>query len=155
MKQLKRLALALALVLAAGYVAAQTAYLPIPSGVGSSGQVLAVTADGNNVQGTSAPSFATSVTVGGGTAITKLAVYSATVSPPSMAANTCVEQAVSVSGLTTSDKLVVNPPRISGSATLVAARVSGADVAAFVYCNVAALSNQPAAGAYTIVALRS
>jgi hypothetical protein len=146
--------LAFALPLAAGALA-QTQYLPIPSGVGTSGQVLAVTSDGNNVQGTSAPSFATSITVGAaGTAITQIRVFSQGVTPGQVGANTCAEQTFTVTGVATTDKLVLNGvPGWSPAATSI--RPSGANTVAVMFCNPGNGAASPAAGTVSIVAIRS
>lgn len=140
-------------------VLAQTQKLPIPSGVcTTAGQLLAAT-DGNNVQCTSSPSIGTSLTVGSGTAITKIAVYSPSVSPSSVAATSCAEQAVTVSGVTTGDKIVVNPPFMQaptthGGVSVVAARPE-TDAVALTFCNVWNAAETPEGGTYTIVAFRS
>lgn len=133
----------------------QTTLMPIPSGVCTAANQILAAVDSNNVRCTASPSIGTSLTIGSGTAITKVAVYSATVATPSIAANTCTETSVSVSGITSGDKLYVNPPAISGSASVVAARHSGSDTVALTFCNMAALSNQPRPGTYTITAIRS
>lgn len=156
----------------AGIAASQTEQLPIPSGICTAANQLLAAVDANNVRCTATPSVTsmtvsagmtvgttltagTSVTVGSGAAITKISVYSSTVNPPSQAAQSCEEKAVTATGVTTSDKVYVNPPAISGSASVVAARVSTADTVALTFCNVAALSNQAAVGTYKIVAVRS
>ncbi len=160
MKLFKYLGVVLA-IFGASYVVAQTQYLPIPSGVGTSGQVLVVSSDGNNVQGSSSPAFttgtfSTSATIGtSGTALTQVRVYSQSLTTPSIAANTCTEEAVTVTGISSDDKIFVNPPAISGSASVVAARQSGSNTVALTYCNVAALSNQPRPGTYKFIAIRS
>lgn len=149
------LAIGFGFVLLASLALAQTSLLPIPSGVGTSGQVLAVTSDGNNVQGTSAISAATSVTVGGGTAITKIVVTGITFSPTSVAAATCAERTATLTGVTSADRIVFNQPVLSGAVAAVAARASGADTVAVTFCNPTAGALIPASGTYTFTAIRS
>lgn len=147
--------IAAALVLLPFVAAAQTQYLPIPSGVGTSGQVLAVTSDGNNVQGTSAIAAATSVTVGSsGTAITQIRVFSQTITPGQVAANTCAEQSVTVTGVATTDKLIFNATQgLSPAFTHI--RPSGANTVALMFCNPGNSAASPAAGTVNIIAIRS
>lgn len=159
---MKRLLLSLfALIAIAGGVAlAQTQYLPIPSGVCTgSGQVLASDSSGNNVQCTAAPSL-TSITLGSTSTITRISDLSFTVTPSSVAATSCAAQSVSIAGLTTSDRLIINPTTISAAGTytapvsFVAARVSTSDVAAFIYCNSGSGAATPPTGTYTGFAIR-
>ena len=158
---MKRFVLSLfALVaLAGGMALAQTQYLPIPSGVcTASGQVLASDSTGNNVQCTAAPSL-TSITLGSTSTITRISDLSFTVSPSSVSATSCAEQSVSIGGLTTSDRLIINPSQLTpasygGPVSFVAARVSTAGVAAFVYCNSGSIAATPTSGSYTGFAIR-
>lgn len=136
---------------------AQTSTLPVPSGVGTAGQVLVFT-DANNVQGSAAPTFATSAKIGSsGTALTQVTVYAQSVSPSIVTAQTCQEQSVTVTGVSTADKIVVNPPTIAASpgAGAVAARASAANTVAVVYCNPAGSNATPASGTYNFIAIRS
>lgn len=108
------------------------------------------------------PLSATSITVtgssigAGGTAITQLAVYSVNLTPPAMMASVGFqEQTFGLSGLLASDKLLVNAPAPATNVALVAARASDVNVLALTFLNLTAASNVPAAGVYTIVAIRS
>lgn len=89
------------------------------------------------------------------TAITNIRIYSQTITPASVAAAVCAEQAFTVTGLATGDKIFINPAA-SGNATSAAqARVTAADTAAIMYCNPTAGALTPGSGTYTIVAIRS
>lgn len=152
------LALFAAISLLAEFSHAQTQKLPIPSGVCTvNGQVLTAVDNGNSVQCASAVGATTSLTVGSGTAITKIVVYSVAVTPSSVATKVCAEQSVTVTGITTSDALFINPPTISTSpgAVAVAVRVSAADVAAVTFCNTGPATATPATGTYKFVGFRS
>lgn len=153
---MKRLLLSICacLALSAGFVAAQTQYWPMPSGVGTAGQVLAFV-DDNNVQGTSAPSI-TSITVGSGTAITKIAAYTATVTSFVLAANSCIEREYSVSGITTADKVFVSPAYATGpEAPPVTARAAAAGAIEVTFCNVHSVAVDPETGTLNVMAFRS
>ena len=97
----------------------------------------------------------TSVAVGGGTAITKIVVYSQSLDVASVAANTTAEQTFTVTGLTTADKVFVNKPSLNAGLGIVNARVSAADTLALTFVNATAAAIDPAAETYAIVALRS
>ncbi len=157
-KLLASLGVAILALFGASLLVAQTSYLPVPSGVGTAGQVL-VFSDANNVQGSSAPTFATSAKIGSsGTALTQVTVYSQSVSPSIVTKSTCEEQSVTVTGVSTADKIVINPPAISASpgAVAVAARASAANVVAVTYCNAGTAANAtPASGTYNFLAVRS
>lgn len=98
---------------------------------------------------------ATSVAVGGGTAITKMVVYSQSLDVASVAAASTSEQTFTVTGLTTADTVIVNKPSHSSGLGLVNARVSAADTLALTFMNVSAAPIDPGAETYTIVAIRS
>lgn len=97
----------------------------------------------------------TSLTVGGGTAITKIAVYSQALDVASVAANTSAEQTFTVTGLTTGDKVFVSKPSLSAGLVIGNARVSAADTLAITFGNLTAAAIDPASETYTIVAIRS
>jgi hypothetical protein len=97
-----------------------------------------------------------SVTVGtAGTPITQMRVYSQTITPASVGAATVAEQTFTVTGLTTADKVVVNPPANATATGIAGARVSAADTLAIRYVNPTAGALTPAAGVNTILAFRS
>jgi hypothetical protein len=84
----------------------------------------------------------TSLTVNGGTAITKVVVYSPSLTPSSV-------------NLTTADKVVVNPPAIANATGIAGARVSAADTLAIRFNNPTGGALTPTAGTYTVIAFRS
>jgi hypothetical protein len=96
------------------------------------------------------------LTVGGsGTPITQMRVYSQTITPASVGAATVAEQTFTVTGLTTADKVIVNPPSIANATGIAGARVSAADTLAIRYVNPTAGALTPTAGTNTIIAVRS
>lgn len=98
---------------------------------------------------------ADSIALGSGTAITKVVVYSQTITPASVATVTVAEQTFTVTGLTTADTVVVNPAAISNAVGIVGARVSAADTLAVRFVNPTAGALTPTAGTWTILAFRS
>lgn len=96
-----------------------------------------------------------SLTVGGGTPLTKMVAYAPSLTPSAVAAATVAEQTFTVAGLTTADKVVVNPPALGNATGVAGARVSAADTLAIRFANPTAGSLTPAAGAYTVIAFRS
>jgi len=105
--------------------------------------------------GTAGPVAGSTLTVGGGTAITEIAVYSQTITPASVGSATVAEQTFTVTGLTTADKVVVNPAAISNATGIAGARVSAADTLAVRFVNPTAGALTPTAGTWTIIAFRS
>jgi hypothetical protein len=96
-----------------------------------------------------------SLQVGGGTALTKIVAYAPSLTPASVAAATVAEQTFTVAGLTTADKVVVNPPSISNATGIAGARVSAADTLAVRFVNPTAGALTPTSGTYTVLAFRS
>ena len=90
-----------------------------------------------------------------GTEIPQIKVYSQTITPASVAAATVAEQTFTVTGLTTADKVIVNPAAIANATGLSGFRVSAADTLAVRFVNPTAGALVPTAGAWTIVAIRS
>ena len=119
------------------------------------GQVLTSAGTGTKPAWSAAPSFGTSFAVGGGTAITKIVVYSQTITPGSVAAATCAEQTFTVTGLTTADKVFYNPPATDNATSAGQVRVSAANTLAVMYCNPTAGALTPGAGTGIVVAFRS
>lgn len=97
------------------------------------------------------------LTVGpAGTAITQIRVFSPSLSPAAVAANTTAEQTFAVAGLTTTDKVFVNKPTAQAGLGIVGMRVSAVDTLAITFSNNTAAAITPtAAEAYQVVALRS
>jgi hypothetical protein len=105
--------------------------------------------------GSFAAATATSVAINGGTALTKAVVYAPSITPASVAAATVAEQTFTVTGLTTADKVIVNPPAISNATGIAGARVSAADTLAIRFVNPTAGALTPTSGTYTVLAFRS
>lgn len=102
-------------------------------------------------------SASTSLTVGAsGTAITQIRVYSASLTPAEVAANTSAEQTFTVTGLATTDKVFVNKPTAQAGLGIVGARVSAANTLALTFGNFTGTPITPtAAQSYAVVAIRS
>lgn len=96
----------------------------------------------------------TSLTIGGGTALTKAVVYTPSLTPALIAAAGLAEQTFTVSGLTTSDTLTVNGPSPAADTALVHARVSAANTLALQFQTLA-VNLTPTSGTYRILAVRS
>lgn len=91
-----------------------------------------------------------------GTFLTQVRVYSPSLAPVAVAANSTAEQTFTVTGLSTADNVEVNV--ISGTAlgcSMVAARVSAADTLALTFANVTGGSLTPVNATYRIIATRS
>lgn len=96
------------------------------------------------------------VTTGsGGTQITQVKVYTPSLTPSSVATVVVAEQTFTVTGLTTADKVIVNPPAISNATGIAGARVSAANTLAIRFVNPTGGSLTPTAGTYTVIAFRS
>lgn len=115
-----------------------------------------VTADGFNGPITGNVST-TSLTVGAsGTAITQIRVYTPSLTPAEVAANTTAEQTFTVTGLTAADKVFVNKPTAQAGLGIVGQRVSAANTLAITFANVTASPITPtAAQSYAVVAMRN
>lgn len=90
-----------------------------------------------------------------GTELSQIKVYSQTITPASVAAATVAEQTFTVTGLTTADKVIVNPAAIANSTGIAGVRVSAADTLAVRFSNPTAGALTPTAGTWAIVAIRS
>lgn len=95
-----------------------------------------------------------SLAVGGGTPITKVAVYTPTLTPAPVPANSTSEQTFTVPGLTTADTVTLTPPVALGFGLVVTARVSAPDTLAVQFGNLSSGSVTPATGAYRVLAIR-
>lgn len=94
------------------------------------------------------------VTVGEGTTIKKVVAYSPSLTPASVAAATVAEQTFTVTGLTTDDRVVVNPPSIDNATGIAGVRVSAANTLAIRFVNPTAAALVPTAGVYEVMAFR-
>jgi hypothetical protein len=100
--------------------------------------------------------LSTPLTIGsGGTPLTKAVVFTPSITPASVAAATVAEQTFTVTGLTTADKVIVNPPAIGNATGIAGARVSAADTLALRFVNPTAGALTPTSGTYAVIAIRS
>lgn len=100
--------------------------------------------------------FTVPVVIGSGTSIKKVVVYTPSLTPSSVAANTSAEQTFTVAGLTSADTIVAfNPPGLTAGTGIMGVRVSGADTLAVTFGNMTSGSLTPASGVYKIIAVRS
>lgn len=98
----------------------------------------------------------TSLALGGGTAITKIVAYAPSLTPAATAAAIqTVEQTFTVTGLATTDKVIVNGPVPTSLCPPVTFRVSAADTLAIGFSTLTAVACTPVAGTYNIVAIRN
>lgn len=116
----------------------QSAKLPIPTGVCDTANALVIAADTHNITCHSQ--------------VSKVAYYTATVTPASVAANVCAEQTFTVTGLTTSDVVFINPVATGNATSAGQARVSAANTIAITYCNPTAGGLTPGAGTLKVIA---
>lgn len=86
--------------------------------------------------------------------LTQIAVFAPTLTPSSVPAASAPEQMFTVPGLTTADRVILNGPAPNGCPP-VHARVSALNTLAVTFANPTAGALTPAAGTYTIIALRS
>ena len=87
------------------------------------------------------------------TKITQIRIYSQAIAPTSVAANTVAAQTFTVTGLATTDKVLVNP----GVDTIgvAGAYVSAANILRVIFVNPTATAITPASSTWTIIAFRS
>lgn len=98
---------------------------------------------------------ATSLAIGGGTALTKAVVYAPSLTPASVAANISAEQDFTVTGLATSDKVILNNPAPTAGTGIVGVRVKLANTLSITFANFTSGALTPAAGVYPLIAIRS
>lgn len=93
-----------------------------------------------------------------GTEVTQIRVYSESLVPTTFAGPSITPQSFTVTGLTTADKLIVNPPvmAVSGNGVNpVGAYCVAANTATILFDNPTTGSLTPRAGTYVIIALRT
>ena len=141
---------AFGLLLMAGVAMAQS-YLPVPSGIFSAGDVV-VAQDGNNLTGSATLTLGAS-----GSAVSQIAVFSATITPAEVTASQCAEQSFTVTGLTSSDSVSVNHAyTAAASAAATTARASsGSDTLLITFCNVSSSNATPTGGTINVLAIRA
>lgn len=90
-----------------------------------------------------------------GTALTRITVYTASLSPAEVAANTCAEETFTVTGINASDKVIVNKPTAQAGLGIGGVRASGTNQVGINYCNTTAAPITPtAAETYSFIAIR-
>jgi hypothetical protein len=73
--------------------------------------------------------------VGSGTVLTRLAYYTATLTPAEVAANTCAEELFTVTGITAGDVVFVNKPTAQAGLGVAGIRASAANQVGINFCN--------------------
>lgn len=87
-------------------------------------------------------------------AFPRIRVYSEALTPASVAANTTAEQTFTVTGLATSDIVVVNKPSLDAGIGIANARVSATDTLAITYINATGGAIVPTSETYNILTVR-
>lgn len=101
------------------------------------------------VTGTFAVSGATTqtgaLTLGTGTAMTRLAYYTATLTPAEVAADTCAEQLFTVTGIVAGDVVFVNKPTAQAGLGIAGVRASASNQVGINFCNTTVAGITPTA----------
>ena len=100
---------------------------------------------------------ATSIAIGGGTAVTKISVLTTGAITPvaTAAAIGTTQQTFAVTGLLTTDKIIVNGPVPTSLCPMTGYRVSATDTLQLDFTTLTASACTPAAGTYNIVMIRN
>jgi hypothetical protein len=85
------------------------------------------------------------LTLGSGTAMTRLAYYTATLTPAEVAADTCAEQLFTVTGVVVGDAVFVNKPTAQAGLGIAGVRVSAANQVGINFCNTTVAGITPTA----------
>lgn len=102
------------------------------------------------------PVFSTATVGASGTALTQLRVYSQSLTPSATAAAIGTSaQTFTVTGLSTSDKVYVNTPSTTALCPVVGARASATNTLQLEFATLTAAGCTPAAGTYTVFAVRN
>lgn len=80
-----------------------------------------------------------------GTALTRVALYTATLTPAEVAANTCAEQTFTVTGVHASDTVFVNKPTSQAGLGVAGVRASATNQVGINFCNATASPITPTA----------
>lgn len=96
-----------------------------------------------------------SLSIGSGTQLTKAVVYTPSLTPTAVGANTSVEQTYTVTGLTTGDTVTVNHAGHVAGLVIGSARVSASNTLAITWANVTSGPLTPTSGTYRVLAVRS
>ena len=114
---------------------------------------IGVVASGANVGGWTTSGFKIGHT--SSTVLTKFVVYSVSLVPTARTdAAGAIEATFAVTGVTTADKLIVNPPAVSNNNVATSWRTTAADTVQAIFVQTAA-SKTATSGTYTFVAIRS
>lgn len=90
-----------------------------------------------------------------GTPVTQIRVYSQSVTPASVSPATAAEQTFTVTGLTTADKVFMNPAATGNATGVCSCRVTASNTIGITFVNPTAGALTPGSGTYTFVAIRS
>jgi hypothetical protein len=105
---------------------------------------------------TALQSFGANIKIGSsGTTLTQVVVYTPSLTPSSVLANTSAEQDFAVAGVTTADTISVAGPAPTAGTGIVNVRVKSNDVVSITFGNFTAGPLTPASGTYRIIAFRS
>lgn len=97
-----------------------------------------------------------SLSIGGGTVVTKIVVYSQTLTPAQLSAAIGVsEQTFTITGLATTDKIFVSGPTPTALCPPVTYRVSATNTIAIGFVDLTVALCTPASGTYVVFAIRS
>jgi hypothetical protein len=96
-----------------------------------------------------------SLRLGDGTPLTKFMVYVQNLAPAAIGPHSSFEQDFTVSGLTPADKVIVNGPATNPGTGIVNARVKNNNTLSLTFANFDEKPLTPAAGAYSIIAIRN
>jgi hypothetical protein len=143
----RKLIVALALILAlcmSAWAASKLSY---------GGATLTLTSAGNI---TIMPKSGGTVSIGAtGTGLTRIAKYSAALTPSAVGANTCAEQAFTVTGIAAGDVVGVNKLTAQAGLGVAGVRASGANQVGINFCNATSSPITPtAAETYLFTAIR-
>jgi hypothetical protein len=102
-------------------------------------------------------SASTSLTVGGGTAITKIVRGQVTLDPADVAATTVADQNITITGATANDTVIINPPTTAVTAGLLVcqAHVSASNTVTVRLYNTTGSGIDLASGSWTYCLIRS
>lgn len=118
--------------------------------------ILSVDTQNGSTTANSLMATGTGLTVGSsGTPLEQIIVYTPTINPSNVPAASTVEQTYTVTGLATTDIVVVNKPSLTNGCGIISARVSAANTLAISWVNVLGiLGCDPPSEVYKVIAIR-
>ncbi len=137
------------------YAVAQDRF-SVPAGLFTAGEV-AYFIDNVSIGGaTEVIASATGLKIGttSGTELTQIRVYSQVITPAAVAALACTEEGFTVTGVTTSDKIIYNPSA-AVSPFVVGVRAEATNIVGITFCNMNAGTQTPPPHTATFIAIRS